>query len=55
MKSKGLTHFIFIAMLLGIGVGYVLNTFFDTAPAYQDNITLVSSLFLRLIKMIIAP
>jgi Na+/H+-dicarboxylate symporter len=55
MKSKGLTQFIFIAMLLGIGVGYVLNTFFDTAPAYQDNITLVSSLFLRLIKMIIAP
>jgi L-cystine uptake protein TcyP (sodium:dicarboxylate symporter family) len=56
MKMNKLTVAILIAMLLGIvtGQGYRL-----LAPAqaagFADDITLLTDIFLRLIKMIIAP
>ena len=57
MKSK-LTTYIFVGMLLGIAVGWALNTFLPT-PASAKNvagyISLLSDIFLRLIKMIVAP
>ena len=43
-----LTAQIFIAMLLGIGVGH----FF---PVFSADLKILSDIFLRLIKMIIAP
>jgi len=56
MASHKLTIYIFIAMLLGIGVGDVIFNFYPSQTlVYSDNITLLSTIFLRLIKMIIAP
>ena len=54
----GLTTRIFIGMLAGIAVGYIYRI---THPAPEDyrlfseNIQVLSDIFLRLIKMIIAP
>jgi Na+/H+-dicarboxylate symporter len=56
MDSKRLTHFIVIALVLGIAAGFVCFTYF---PQSTESFSAVSSLapmaFLRLIKMIIAP
>jgi Na+/H+-dicarboxylate symporter len=55
---KHFTTLILIAMLLGIAVGYACNIAFPdpkTAAAIAGYISLVTDLFLRLIKMIIAP
>jgi Na+/H+-dicarboxylate symporter len=58
MKSKKLTLFILLGMLLGIATGLLVrqNT---TDPAalksFADNIGMLTDIFLRLIKMIIAP
>jgi Na+/H+-dicarboxylate symporter len=56
-KSR-LTTWIFLALILGIGVGYVCNKYAAT-PAQAKDIAgyfaLLTDLFLRLIKMIIAP
>ncbi|MGY3868602.1 dicarboxylate/amino acid:cation symporter [Aeromonas crassostreae] len=56
MKLNKLTLAILTAMLLGIatGQGYRLLAP-DQAPAFAGNITLLTDIFLRLIKMIIAP
>lgn len=58
MKSSRMTTWILIAMILGIAVGAGLNTAFDN-PADRARIagyvTIGSTVFLRLIKMIIAP
>jgi Na+/H+-dicarboxylate symporter len=57
-KSKSLTIYILIAMILGIVVGYFCNISFPdkhTASVIASYISLVTDLFLRLIKMIIAP
>src|SRR5215208_8206320 len=57
MRSR-LTTFIFIGMLLGIGVGYACNVIWpdpQTAKTISGYISLISDIFLRLIKMIIAP
>ena len=57
-KSQPLTIYILIAMILGIAVGYVCNKAFpdkQSAAAIAGYISLVTDLFLRLIKMIIAP
>lgn len=63
-KSNRLTLWIFIAMLIGIITGYVLHSNFgsDQNPEAQarlksiiDKITILTDVFLRLIKMIIAP
>jgi Na+/H+-dicarboxylate symporter len=53
-----LTARIFIGMLLGILVGYLYRTFNPNPEDYQafaDKIQILSDIFLRLIKMIIAP
>ena len=58
MRRPSLTTFILIAMLLGIGVGYMCHELWPdpgTAKAIADYISLFTDIFLRLIKMIIAP
>jgi Na+/H+-dicarboxylate symporter len=57
MKFK-LTTWIFIAMLVGIGVGWMCHNFLPTpesAKTVAGYISLFTDVFLRLIKMIIAP
>ncbi|MBK1838641.1 dicarboxylate/amino acid:cation symporter [Azospirillum sp. YIM B02556] len=51
------TTLIIVAMLLGIVTGYVCNTLFDAAAAKEiaGYFAMVTDIFLRLIKMIIAP
>ncbi|HYG87421.1 MAG TPA: dicarboxylate/amino acid:cation symporter [Azospirillum sp.] len=58
MRSQKLTGFIIAGMLLGIIVGYFINTMVpdpQTVKAIADHINLITDIFLRLIKMIIAP
>ena len=53
-----LTTIIVIAMLLGIAVGYACHTLWPdpgVAKSISDYISLMTDVFLRLIKMIIAP
>jgi Na+/H+-dicarboxylate symporter len=57
MKSK-LTTWIFVAMLAGIGVGWMCHELLPTpesAKTVSGYILLFTDVFLRLIKMIIAP
>jgi Na+/H+-dicarboxylate symporter len=57
MKSK-LTTWIFVAMLGGIGVGWMCHELLpspEIAKTVSGYISLVTDVFLRLIKMIIAP
>ena len=57
MRST-LTTIILIGMLLGIAVGYACHTLWPdpaTAKGIADYISLMTDIFLRLIKMIIAP
>ena len=61
--AKKLTRFILIALMLGIIVGWVLNASIDDGtPASDarltsiaDHISILTTIFLNLIKMIIAP
>jgi Na+/H+-dicarboxylate symporter len=58
MSSQRLTLIIFLGMLLGIAVGYACHAMWpdpQTAKAISDHISLITDVFLRLIKMIIAP
>ncbi|MFC3913864.1 dicarboxylate/amino acid:cation symporter [Pseudaeromonas sharmana] len=56
MKMNKLTAAILIGMLLGILSGQLVRFFApDTVSSFAANITLLTDLFLRLIKMIIAP
>ena len=57
MKSNKLTRNILIAMFLGIIVGYAINqwTTPDTIAAFSKNIKLLGTIFIRLVKTIIAP
>ena len=57
MTSTRLTRFIIIALVLGLGVGTWLHSAYDaaTAKAIAVNLGIVTDVFLRLIKMIIAP
>lgn len=41
--------------MLGIVVGYVANTSFENPAGFADTMSLITTMFLRLIKMIIAP
>lgn len=52
-----LTQYILIFMILGIGVGFVINKWFGIASQqiWSENITLLTDVFLNLIKMVIAP
>ena len=57
MRST-LTTIILIGMLLGIAVGYAVHTLWPdpaTAKTIASYISLMTDIFLRLIKMIIAP
>jgi Na+/H+-dicarboxylate symporter len=58
MRSQRLTTLIFIGMVLGIVVGYACNRLWpdpQTSKAIASYISLMTDVFLRLIKMIIAP
>jgi Na+/H+-dicarboxylate symporter len=58
MRSQRLTLIIFIGMLLGIAVGYACHELWpdpQTAKTIAGYISLFTDIFLRLIKMIIAP
>ncbi len=50
-----LTIYILIGLALGIVAGYIVNTNMATPASYSDTMSLITTLFLRLIKMIIAP
>jgi Na+/H+-dicarboxylate symporter len=56
-KKSKLTLYIVIAMILGIIAGYIVNQNYTapTAKAFADNIKLLTTIFLRLVQMIIAP
>src|SRR5215467_6582336 len=58
MRAQRLTTIIFIGMLLGIAVGYACHELWpdpQTAKTIAGYISLFTDIFLRLIKMIIAP
>jgi Na+/H+-dicarboxylate symporter len=57
MKSNRLTIFILIAMALGVIVGYAVHVRSspDFITSFSKNIKLLSTLFIRLVQMIIAP
>ena len=58
MHKPKLTTLILIAMVLGIMVGYACHSLWPdpvTAATISGYISLISEVFLRLIKMIIAP
>jgi Na+/H+-dicarboxylate symporter len=50
-----LTTYILIGLALGIVVGYIVNANMANPAGFADTMALVTTLFLRLIKMIIAP
>jgi Na+/H+-dicarboxylate symporter len=52
-----LTTYILIALVLGIVVGYLVNANVteEQAKSFSETMSLITTLFLRLIKMIIAP
>jgi len=56
-KGNRLTLFILIAMALGVAVGYLINTnaSAETISSFSTNIKLLSTIFIRLVQMIIAP
>lgn len=57
MKSKSLTTWIVVALFFGVIVGFALNNLATTEfnQQYSADISIVTDIFLRLIKMIIAP
>jgi len=56
MSANRLTRFIVLALILGIATGYGVHQFaHDTSGAIADTAAILPSIFLRLIKMIIAP
>src|SRR5215475_10841491 len=56
-KGNRLTIFILIAMVLGIGVGYIVHqqSSPESITSFSTNIKLLTTIFLRLVQMIIAP
>jgi Na+/H+-dicarboxylate symporter len=56
-KGNKLTTFIILSMILGIVVGYFIHTTTGAATqaAFSTNIKLLSTIFIRLVQMIIAP
>ncbi|HEY4251173.1 MAG TPA: cation:dicarboxylase symporter family transporter [Roseomonas sp.] len=58
MRSQRLTMMILIGMVLGILVGYACHELWpdpQIARSIADYISIITDIFLRLIKMIIAP
>ena len=56
-KNNRLTLWILLAMFIGIGVGYAMHTGMEEASRKNvaDNLKILTEIFLRLVKMIIAP
>lgn len=56
-KKSRLTLYILIAMLLGILAGYYVHENYEagTVKTFSDNIKLLTTIFLRMVQMIIAP
>jgi Na+/H+-dicarboxylate symporter len=56
-KKSRLTLYILIAMILGIVAGYIVYEYYppETRKAFADNIKLLTTIFLRMVQMIIAP
>ena len=58
MKTNTLTRNILIALFAGILTGWLVNIYAgsaESAKAIAENLSIVTAVFLRLIKMIIAP
>ena len=53
--SRKFTLYILLAMVVGVVLGQVLHTTLDNPAPVAGYLTLITDLFLRLIKMIIAP
>ena len=55
-KRSRLTLYIILAMILGVLVGYIVhtNSSTDTIKTFSTNIKLLSTIFIRLVQMIIA-
>ncbi|MFP5390605.1 MAG: dicarboxylate/amino acid:cation symporter [Gammaproteobacteria bacterium] len=54
-KRIGLTTYILIGLALGVVAGYLANTLLADPASFAEYLGLITTLFLRLIKMIIAP
>src|SRR6185295_19509521 len=55
-RGNRLTSVILVALILGIGAGYVAHDFFpQSSTRFADTIALLPTAFLRLVRMIIAP
>jgi Na+/H+-dicarboxylate symporter len=56
-KKSRLTLYILLAMFLGIVAGYYVNVHYppETIKTFADNIKLLTTIFLRMVQMIIAP
>ena len=56
-KSNKLTLYIVIAMIAGAALGYYIHESYEqaTIDVFSKNIKLLTTIFLRLIQMIIAP
>ena len=56
-KKSRLTMWIMIAMVLGIIVGYFIHENYssDTRTSFANNAKLLTTIFLRMVQMIIAP
>ncbi len=56
-KKSKLTLWILVSMILGIAVGYIIHEQCSTATVktFADNIKLLTTIFLRMVQMIIAP
>ena len=54
-KRLNLTSYIIIGLLLGVVVGYLVNEYVASTTGFTEAMSLITTLFLRLIKMIIAP
>ena len=56
MKTNRLTLYILLGLALGLIVGFIVHSQSgETAVSYADGMALITTIFLRLIKMIIAP
>lgn len=56
-KKSRLTLYIMLGMVAGIAVGYLVHENYDVATrkVFAENIKLLTTIFLRLVQMIIAP